>query len=113
MDVVVIHKPRRKKYRPMENLTLGACCACEREGPTVRNIISLSKKALVPGHGWGCVVCDLPCDGANAVCCDVCLDLQRPLKFACRGYPGEDGRAPIEEFTEPFDHDFSKHEEMM
>jgi hypothetical protein len=29
------------------------------------------------------------------------------IRFACRGYPGDDGRAPIGKFTEPFDHDTS------
>ena len=48
---------------------LGPCCCC---GGTerVRDIVMLSRKAPVPGTGWGCVVCGLPNDGASYVCCD-------------------------------------------
>jgi hypothetical protein len=90
--------------------TLGTCCGCEtREG--VHAIVMLSYRCKVPGHGWGCVICRLPSDGASAVLCGRCATEMQSgrdvIRFACRGYPGEDGRAPIEKFTEPFDHDFS------
>ena len=87
---------------------LGPCCMCEGlEG--VKNIITLSRRSAVPGHGWGCLVCDLPSDGAYAVLCDDCTSRwqEEPerLKTACRGYPSE-GRIAIKDLPEGhFDHD--------
>ena len=90
---------------------LGPCCICA--GTTgVRNVIMLHVKGRVPGHGWGCFGCDLPCDGASAVLCDPCAEAWQkgtPLRFACRGFPAEDGRVPIEELAEPHAHDMAKH----
>jgi hypothetical protein len=92
---------------------LGPCCICETtEG--VRNILMLHQRAIVKGHGWGCVECDLPCDGAVVVLCDFCMVVYQAndsaLRFACRGYPASDGRVPIADLPqEPFDHDMSKH----
>jgi hypothetical protein len=92
---------------------LGPCCICGgRMG--VRNLIMLDVKAPIAGHGWGCVVCDLPCDGASAVLCDPCLGAFQdgtPLRFACRGYPADDGRAPMKELTERHEHDMTKHQD--
>jgi hypothetical protein len=34
------------------------------------------------------------------------------LRFACRGYPGKDGRVPIEELQGEIHHDESKHPEL-
>lgn len=103
---------------------LGSCCICERIDPTVRTIITLPKRSPSPGKGWGCLACGLPTDGALAVICDVCagpvdevgcnLDSTVPerLRFACRGYPGADGRVPIGELDPtPFVHDLSFHRE--
>jgi hypothetical protein len=90
---------------------LGPCCIC---GGTlsVRTVIMLAVKNQVPGHGWGCVQCGLPADGASAVVCDACvarhvdgLSLYSALRFACRGYPAEDGRVSIEALTEAHEHD--------
>jgi hypothetical protein len=95
----------------------GTCCICERaEGVT--NILMLDQRAPIPGHGWGCVVCGLPSDGAVAVLCDACLDLYAKqhdaLRFVCRGYPGHEGRVPISELSpEPFTHDEAKHRDEM
>lgn len=91
---------------------LGTCCGC---GGTeaISSIYMLPFRNKVPGHGWGCVVCHLPSDGASAVLCDSCATLaeqrgiEAVLRFACRGYPGTDGRADIAKFTEPFAHDES------
>jgi hypothetical protein len=94
--------------------TLGPCCICEAtEG--VCSILMLPQRGVVKGHGWGCVVCGLPPDGAVAVLCNPCLAIYQAkegaLRFACRGYPASDGRVPIAELSaEPFDHDDSKHE---
>jgi len=92
---------------------LGPCCMCEG-GPT-HNLIMLSQRGAIPGHGWGCVVCDLPLDGAYAVLCEACIIRWQQdnslLTVACRGWPGE-GRIPIAELPAgAFDHDMSKHPE--
>jgi hypothetical protein len=91
---------------------LGSCCICEREDG-VRNILMLNKRGPIPGHGWGCFVCGLPADGASAVLCDSCFEAVQggtaQIKWACRGYPAEDGRILIDALTEPFDHDAHFH----
>lgn len=88
---------------------LGTCCICGGGEP--RAIIMLGVKGEVPGHGWGCVVCNLPMDGASAVLCDECCEGWQSgavkLQWACRGYPAEDGRIAIDELTEPHVHDAS------
>lgn len=81
-------------------------------GGGVVNIIMLDLKNQIAGHGWGCFECDLPCDGASAVLCDPCAEAWqdgKPLRFACRGYPASEGRAPIEEFAVRHEHDIAKH----
>lgn len=97
-----------------EGIDLGSCCMCGGASPNV--IVLLAKRGPIPGHGWGCVQCGLPVDGATAVLCDPCFEtyLTEPEKLvtACRGYPGSDGRIPIAELPEGvFDHDPSKHPE--
>jgi len=88
---------------------LGACCGCGRNDVPVGNIVMLDVKGQVPGHGWGCVACHLPSDGASAVLCDDCIKGfmagRIKLQFACRGFPGQDGRVPIGELTVPHRHD--------
>ena len=103
------------EVEPEEHETpdFGACCVCETtEG--VRNMILLDKRAQVSGHGWGCFVCGLATDGANAVLCDPCLERfredQSVLTMACRGYPASDGRVAIAEL-EPFTHNEWLHRE--
>ena len=88
---------------------LGPCCSCARVGPSVRNILMLSQKAPIAGHGWGCLLCGLPSDGAVAVVCDTCLASDAKLAYACRGYPGADGRVPIEDLTGEHVHDEAVH----
>jgi hypothetical protein len=88
---------------------LGTCCVCGQNGVTVRNIYSLHQKCPTPGKGWGCVVCGLPSDGAIAVVCDECHKRGAQLKFACAGYPGIDGRVPVESLEGYHDHDLTKH----
>jgi hypothetical protein len=89
-------------------LKFGACCACG--GTTnVRNGLMLEQKCPTPSRGWGCVVCHLPSDGAVALVCDACLHENRPLKFACTGYPAVDGRTPIEQLTGTHQHDMRFH----
>jgi hypothetical protein len=91
-------------------LNLGPCCICGENAP-IAGIVMLSVKNQAPGRGWGCVICDLPADGAYAVICRSCQpgyergDVK--LQFACRGWPGEDGRVPVGDLTEPHGHDLS------
>jgi hypothetical protein len=92
---------------------LGPCCICERS-EDVHNIIMLQRRGAVPGHGWGCVVCGLPPDGACAVLCDACLPKWQAdeslLRVACRGYPGTDGRIAIADLPPAaFSHDMARH----
>ena len=88
----------------------GACCACNTTGPTVRNFLCLDKKAPVPGQGWGCMVCDLPLDGAVAVVCDSCLENECLPEQAIYGYPSEKKRCFIATLTEDFKHQDVPHD---
>jgi hypothetical protein len=98
----------------MKRDSFGPCCACEEIIDTVRNIGFLDRRCAVPGHGWGCVVCELPLDGALIVLCDRCATAEDKPRFACRGRPNADGREPIEEtMARPkFQHDLRFHPEM-
>lgn len=95
---------------------LGPCCICGEQNRS-GGLVMLSVKNQVPGHGWGCVVCGLPSDGASAVLCDNCVDGwqagELKLRWACRGYPKTDGRVPIEELTVPHEHDMAAHADGM
>jgi hypothetical protein len=102
-----------------ESPILGSCCVCGRCSPEVNvwTILSLHKKSPTPGRGWGCVQCGLAADGATAVVCDVCFDrlgqsVVGALRFACKGYPGSDGRVPIEELQGEHEHDLVFHPEL-
>lgn len=87
---------------------LGPCCNCERTNG-VRNIVMLDRRSPTPGHGWGCVVCDLPFDGAVVVLCDDCIAVSPP-KFVCTGYPAADGRTSYADLPpDEFEHDDDKH----
>lgn len=90
---------------------LGPCCMCEGLAG-VSNIILLERRGVVAGHGWGCIECGLPMDGASAVLCDPCFDRyladESVLTIACRGYPATDGRVAIAVLP-PFNHDAAKH----
>lgn len=90
-------------------INLGPCCACEDAGPTVRNVIALTKKAPVAGRGWGCLICSLPADGAFAVVCDACFETRRELKYACCGYATSGERIPIGELTGVHEHNVALH----
>lgn len=95
-----------------EEPSLGACCVCEKEDEEIRNIVMLDRRAPVPGTGWGCLVCNLPSDGAVAVVCDACIEKNDhdALRFAVRGYPAYRMRIPIEELgEEEFTHDLEAH----
>jgi len=79
---------------------LGSCCQCGTL-ESVKTIVTIEKKSPIAGHGWGnskCP-CQLPRDGALFVLCDGCSRRyqKRPFKpkFACRGYPGSEGRIPF------------------
>jgi len=86
----------------------GSCCICGSED-NVTAVVMLGVKNEVPGHGWACLACGLPPDGAMAVLCAHCVDDwqsgRKQLRFACRGWPATEGRVPIEQLTEPHEHD--------
>lgn len=92
----------------MADAGLGTCCACEGTA-FVRNIVMLPWRSPTPGHGWACLVCGLPNDGAVAVVCDTCMDRNTRFPVACRGYPASEGRIPMSELTEKFEHDKDQH----
>lgn len=92
-----------------EPIDVGPCCACGTSGPSVRNIIALALKAPQAGKGWGCVVCGLPSDGAIAVVCDRCLELDMPIVEVCDGYATTGKRLNRIFVTEPFDHKPIRH----
>lgn len=97
-----------------DDLNLGSCCACERTGPAVRNIIALNRPGPTPGKGWGCFQCRLPMAGAMAVLCDDCLIHKRKIRFVCTGYLAKDGRTPIEELPPgKFKHNMEYHPEAL
>lgn len=97
---------------------LGPCCICERDGATV--IICLTARSIVPGHGWGCAQCGLTADGATAVLCALCAapyagkgyEVERHLKFACRGYPATEGRMRFQDLRGEFQHVRHRHPEL-
>lgn len=102
---------------PDDSLDLGPCCAC-RGTELVHTIVILPHKNALPTRGWGCFVCDLPCDGASAVLCESCAAGYRagtvPLIEACRGWAGEDGREPIAiaRGRPAHEHDLTRHPEV-
>jgi hypothetical protein len=87
---------------------MGRCCGC-LVAEAGLNVVMLNYRAPIPGHGWGCMICNLPPDGALAVLCDHCTDrLERgfdAVRFACVGFPGADQRVLVDTLTEAFDHD--------
>lgn len=87
---------------------IGRCCACGQR-KQLRNIMMLPVKAPMIGRGWGCVVCGLSNDGAIAVLCDACLEVDAEILYACDGYAKDEGRIPIDALTEVHRHDESKH----
>ena len=92
---------------------LGPCCCCEQQSDTVRNIVLLPyKTADTVGHGWGCVVCGLPPDGASYVACDACLEAHAKPRWIIVGYryPAQKRRQPVPEAPEAHDHDDAKHD---
>ena len=95
----------------LETTDFGACCSCGREGDdlNIKNVVMLEQKAPAPGSGWGCLVCNLPVDGAVAVICDDCLSLGRPIKFAVAGELKKKRRIPVEDLGAEHKHDMTKH----
>lgn len=98
-----------------DQLDLGPCCACGREGATVRNLIMLGFTAPVAGTGWGCLQCGLSMDGATAVICDDCLAAETPIQFVIAGQAAQKGRISAEEAQQqgrPFEHNMQLHPEV-
>lgn len=83
-----------------EPLDVGTCCICGEENSKVRNFVTIERLAPIPGTGWGCIVCDLPSDGAVAVICDDCLPERGShlkLKQVILGYPAEKKRIDFDQ----------------
>ena len=92
-------------------LNLGSCCACRSVRYGHGAVVMHDKRGPVPGTGWGCVVCDLPMDGAISVICDSCLESKAKIVEVIDGYASLNLRVPIESLSaEPFQHDPVKHE---
>lgn len=103
----------------------GTCCICTTEGceaNPVRTLIQLNWTAPVPGTGWGCVQCGVPCDGAIAVLCDSCAaglrdgnhTIEGDLYHVVSGEVTGKGRMPAKVWRrnrEAFSHDYRKHPE--
>lgn len=95
-----------------DDVTLGTCCCC---GGTehVRNLIMLHQTAPEPGTGWGCLVCDVPPEGALAAVCDACLEAEASIMEVIAGRVSEKRRIGIKAYAhQPFDHDHTKHPEV-
>ena len=97
-------------------MNLGTCCNCETNQDVIF-IVDLNYKAPIPGTGWGCLVCNLPPDGAVAVLCVNCRnDLAErksdEINNVCVGFPGNNKRIPYLDFiktAEVFIHNRMKH----
>lgn len=95
-----------------EQLNLGPCCCCGKDGADMRNIVSLPY--TVPesiGAGWGCMVCGLPLDGACYVACDACIEASTPPVEIVFGKIADKRRMslPPKSIRRPFEHDVTKH----
>lgn len=102
--------------------TLGPCCICEAPHAVV--LLMLNAQAPIADHGWACVQCGIGADGAIAVVCEACArpfeegagqrqgHLEDALRFACRGYPGTEGRIPIEDLRGEHGHNATRHPEI-
>jgi hypothetical protein len=92
---------------------LGLCCECGERPAT--GMMMLPWLAPMPGTGWGCVICDLPANGAVAVLCDPCADkvaaeANHWPRFVCVGYAQDNKRKPLAKLpSDYFGHDRSKH----
>jgi len=97
-----------------EYLKLGPCCICNIASALVRTVLMLDRLSPIPGHGWGCLVCELPPHGATAVVCETCFKLYRAgdveLRYACTGYAGVDGRTRFDDLVGSYGHDPVKHQ---
>lgn len=94
----------------LNEVDLGACCACGLNKPDVRNMICLDRPARVSGTGWGCAVCGLPADGAVAVVCDDCLVAGREIRFVVYGYADRKQRMAVADLPAgDFNHDVRFH----
>ena len=91
-----------------EPVHVGACCACGVT-TTLRNVMFLDQKAPVAGKGWGCVVCDLPLDGAIALLCDECVANGREPIEALAGDVESGLRVPVEQLRGEHRHDLVVH----
>jgi len=99
--------------------TLGTCCLCG--GPDATVILFLTARSPIPDHGWACATCGLSPNGTIAVLCAPCTrpyeqpdapNIELHLKWACRGYPGTEGRIPFEDLRGEHQHVRHRHPEL-
>lgn len=96
-------------YRGRLLQNMGPCCACLQPG-TQANVLALPYRAPVPGTGWGCVVCELPADGAIAVLCDSCIEKGADPVCIVHGFVMDGGRVGVDDVEKiPHEHDQEVH----
>jgi len=99
---------------PIDLPNLGLCCECGSE-LEVRNVIFINKRLpeKYQGLGWGCLICNLPADGAVVVLCENCFkkytepssEAERLiLSKCCAGYPKDNIRIEMSNEWEDFRH---------
>lgn len=97
--------------------TYGTCCVCGKPDAE-HNLFQMDYKNPVKSEsGWGCVVCDLPAEGAVAVVCDACLNEHGSESIFDRINTFMDGPnrrilVPEAKRQIPHKHDLSKHNEL-
>lgn len=89
---------------------LGTCCCCLERKPIkkTQNLGMLPNRTPY-GFGWGCLVCNLPSEGAFYICCDDCFDNDAKPKEFVKGGALNCERASISELGESFEHDLALH----
>lgn len=87
------------------------CCICLKK-TTDKNLVLVSRKAPIPGTGWGCHTCGLPADGAVSILCDECFskfaNKKVPVKYVYRGFL-DAGELVELKTLDNFNHDEIKH----
>ena len=88
----------------------GSCCACGHPDAVGRHVLTLPRRAPVPGTGWACLVCGLPAEGAFAVVCDGCQEAGRDVQWVVAGQLFDGGRMPLGDLSaDLWLHDWERH----
>lgn len=100
--------------QPMDQDVISKCCGCNQIKVT-NDVLMLDFKGPSPGKGWGCMVCNLPNDGAIAVLCEDCFKAVEShtmeIQTIVTGYIQDNQRQPLppEDQRQPWQHDMEKH----